>query len=353
MATLRTLSLASAGTAFMIWGIGETAVAAFSPAPLFNDVASYSTTISPNNDLTDIYFPNPSNLKNGDYSFPIALLLQGANVDKSDYSDFASTVASYGFVVVVPNRQRSLPEFGFTGLLTETSQIDAVIAKMAAENSNSASPVAGAINTEKLALLGHSQGGAVGLSAIGDICILLLCEGSYTRPSELVAGAFFGANLRDQTTNEFIPINNSGIPIALLQGNLDNRATPARAQGTYDQIQDPPKALITILGANHYGITNTNNPLGPIPDSTTPTLDQALAVETVARWSALFLRSSVLDDKDAFDYVYSTGDALDENVSVISQPVPEPSSTLALAVLSAWGVVSRLKKRKQREVPRK
>ncbi len=350
MATLRTLSLASAGTAFIIWGIGETAAAAFSPAPLFNDVASYSTTISPNNDLTDIYFPNPSNLKNGDYSFPIALLLQGANVDKSDYSDFASTVASYGFVVVVPNRQRSLPEFGFTGLLAETSQIDAVIAKMAAENSNSASPVAGAINTEKLALLGHSQGGAVGLSAIGDTCILLLCEGSYNRPSELVAGAFFGANLRDQTTNEFIPINNSGIPIALLQGNLDSRAIPARAQGTYDQIQDPPKALITILGANHYGITNTNNPLGPIPDSTTPTLDQALAVETVARWSALFLRSSVLDDKDAFDYVYSTGNALDENVSVISQPVPEPSSTLALAVLSAWGVVSRLKKRKQPKV---
>ena len=105
MATLKTLSLASAGTALMIWGIGETAAAAFSPAPLFNDVASYSTTISPNNDLTDIYFPNPSNLKNGDYSFPIALLLQGANVDKSDYSDFASTVASYGFVVVVPNRQ--------------------------------------------------------------------------------------------------------------------------------------------------------------------------------------------------------------------------------------------------------
>ena len=140
-----------------------------------------------------------------------------------------------------------------------------------------------------------------------------------------------------------------------MQGNLDGIATPARAQGTYEQIQDPHKALITILGANHYGITNTNNPLGPIPDSSTPTLEQAVAVETVARWSALFLRASVLDDRDAFDYVYSTGDALDENASVISQaePVPEPSSTLALAVLSAWGVVSRLKKRKQRKVAKR
>lgn len=355
MTTLKTLSFASASAACMIWSIGETAVAAFIPAPLFNDVASYSTTNLANNDLTDIYFPNPSNLKNGDHSFPVALLLQGANVDKSNYSNFASTVASYGFVVVVPNRQRSLPQFGFTGLLPDTSQIEAVLAQMVAENSNSASPVAGVINTEKLALLGHSQGGAVGLSAIGDTCIFILCEGSYSRPDELVAGAFFGANLRDQTTQEFIPINNSGIPTALLQGNLDGIATPARAQGTYEQIQDPQKVLITILGANHYGITNTNNPLGPIPDSSTPTLEQAVVVETVARWSALFLRANVLDDRDAFDYVYSTGDALDENATVISQaePVPEPSSTLALAVLSVWGIASRLKKRKQRKVAKR
>lgn len=83
MAIIKTLSVASAGAAFIILGIEGTAfAAALGTTPLFNDVASYSTTISANNDLTDIYFPNPSNLKNGNYSFPIALLLQGANVDK-------------------------------------------------------------------------------------------------------------------------------------------------------------------------------------------------------------------------------------------------------------------------------
>lgn len=331
------LLVAFVGAAFMVCGIGKTAVAtALGSTPLFNDVASYSTTISANNDLTDIYFPNPSNLKNGNYLFPIALLLQGANVDKSNYSNFASIVASYGFVVVVPNHQ-ALPESGLTGLLPDTSEINAVQAQMVAENSNTKSPVAGVVNTQKLALLGHSLGGAVGLSAIGNTCILRLCPGSYSRPSELVAGAFFGANLRDQNTQQFIPINNSGIPIALLQGSLDGRALPDRAQRTYDQIQSPPKALITILGANHYGITNTNNSSGAIPDSNIPTIAQDVAVETVARWSGLFLRASVLDDLDAFNYVYSSGDALDPNVSVISQPtsVPEPSSELFSIVLSA------------------
>lgn len=351
MATLKALSVAAVGVALIVGGTAKTAAAAtFSDAPIFNDVASYSTTISANNDLADIYFPNPSNLKTRNYSFPVALLLQGANVDKSDYSEYASIVARYGFVVVVPNHPRSLPQFGFTGLLPETSQINAVLAQMEAENSNPASPVAGVINTQKLGLLGHSAGGAVGLSAIANLCLSpIQCEGSFSRPNELVAGAFFGANLRNQNGAFFLPINNSRIPIALLQGTRDSRALPINAEKTYEQIQTPPKALISILGANHYGITNTNNPAGPITDPNTPTIPQSVAVETVARWSGLFLRASVLDDKAAFDYVYDTGDALDPNVSVVSQakPIPEASCTLGLVVLSACGAVLGLKKPKQ------
>lgn len=349
----KSISFAPAlGAALMVGSIGETTTAAaFSPAPLFNDAASYTTTISANNNTADIYFPNPSNLKTGNYSFPIALLLEGANVDKSNYSNFASIVARYGFVVVVAN-QPAPPQFGFAGLLPTTSQINAVLAQMVVENSKATSPIAGVVNTQKLALLGHSAGGAVGLSAIANLCLPFVCETSFSRPKELVAGVFFGANLRKFPTEEFIPINNSGIPIALLQGNIDSIALPARAKATYDQIKDPPKALITVLGANHYGITNTNNPLGARPDTNAPTIAQDVAVETVARWSGLFLRASVLNDKDAFDYVYSTGDTIDANVSAIGQakPVPELSLTLGLVALSTWGTVSRLKKRKQKTV---
>ncbi|MBW4593445.1 MAG: alpha/beta hydrolase [Brasilonema angustatum HA4187-MV1] len=348
MVTIKALSV-TAGAALIFCGTAKVAAAAtFNDAPLFNDAARYSTTISANNDIADIYYPNPSNLKTGNYSFPVALLLQGANVDKSDYSEYASTVARYGFVVVVPNHPRSLPQYGFTGLLPETSQIDAVLVQMKTENSNSASPVAGIVNTQKLGLLGHSAGGAVGLSAVANLCLSpIQCEGSFNRPNELLAGAFFGANLRDQN-GVFFPINNSGIPVALLEGTRDSRALPINAEKTYEQIQNPPKALISILGANHYGITNTNNPTGPIPDPNIPTIPQDVAVETVARWSGFFLRASILDDKTAFDYVYSTGDALDPNVSVISQvkPVPEPSYTWGLVILSASSAVLGLKKLK-------
>ena len=389
MATLRRLLIASTSAALIVCGTIQTA-AAKGDAPLFEDVDSYTTTISANQDIADIYFPQPSNNQN--YTdFPIALLLQGANVDKSNYSKFANIVASYGFIVVVPNHEKSVPQLNSTGLFAETSQIDAVLAQMSAENSNPTSPIAGIDDTDKLALLGHSYGGAVGLSAIANLCQPILCDGDYTRPDQLVAGAFFGANLRNQTTQEFIPINNSiistplfqgiidiitlpersgafiganihnqnqeftpindsGIPIALLQGNIDSIALPERAKATYDHIQNPPKILIDISGVNHYGITNTNNPNGARSDSNIPTLDQDVAVETIARWSGLFLRASALDDKDAIDYIYSKGDNLDKNVSVTSPatPVPESTSelsfTTALVVLTVWGAMLRRKK---------
>ncbi|MGI2906198.1 alpha/beta hydrolase family protein [Tolypothrix sp. VBCCA 56010] len=349
MASLKAFSVVSVGVTLIVWGTEKTATAAtFNDAPLFNDVASYTTTISANNNLADIYFPNPKDLRTGKYSFPVALFLQGALVDKSNYSNYASIVASYGFIVVVPNNERLLGQFG-KALAPQTSQINAVLTQMLAENSNPNSPVSGVINTQKLGLLGHSLGGFVGLSAIANLCLVNAgCQGSFERPKELIAGAFFGTSLRD-INDEFIPINNSGIPIALLQGTLDGRALPFRAQATYDNIKDAPKALISIIGANHFGITNTNNPLGAVPDPNNPTIEQNVAVETIARWSGLFLRASVLDDKGAFDYIYSTGN-VDPKVTVISQTksIPESSSALSLMVLGAWSILLGMKKKNKR-----
>jgi predicted dienelactone hydrolase len=120
-------AIAVLGIAIALDGAGKTTSARTpTPPPLFERVTSYSTTIAANQNPADIYYPQPSTRERRRERLPVALLLQGANVDKSSYSDFARIIASYGFVVVVPNQQRSLPQFGFTGLLPETSQIDAV-----------------------------------------------------------------------------------------------------------------------------------------------------------------------------------------------------------------------------------
>ncbi|MEG4409032.1 poly(ethylene terephthalate) hydrolase family protein [Microcoleus sp. MON2_D5] len=336
--------------AFIVVFDGKTSAATIDYSPPFKETRFYSTTISANKDLADIYYPKPSDINSGKYSFPIVLLWQGALVDKSFYSDYASLVARYGFVVVVPNHFRPLPinPNSPPSLLSETSQIGAVLSQMAIENTKTTSPISSVVDTQRLGLLGHYFGGAVGLSVIGNNCLpeLYLCQEPFTRPKELLAGGFFGANLRNPISKEFVPIANDGIPVALIQGDIDGVALPERAQSTFDKIQTPPKTLITVTGANHFGLTDVNNPAGANPDLNTPTLEPAFGIETIARWSALFLRANMLKDRAAFDYIYSQGDGVDPNVSLTSVGVPETSSMAGLAMFGIVGLGYRWRKRK-------
>ncbi|KAB8332791.1 alpha/beta hydrolase [Scytonema tolypothrichoides VB-61278] len=322
----------------------STVAAEFNPDPLFNSATSYSTIIPRSQggaDPADIYYPVLSDTNKNENSLPIALFLQGALVDKSDYSNFASYVARYGFVVVVPNHVRTAvsPMGSVTGFIAEQQQVNDVLTYMAVLDSNPSSPVANLLDSSKLVLLGHSFGGAVGLAAIQDTCIPVFCTGQFNRPKELKGGAFYGTNFLIGQGGVVPPINNDGIPIALVEGSQDSVATPDEAFATYAQIQDPPKALVTVVGANHYGITNEDN---PIREPVRPTLEQDVATETIARWSALLLRGTVLNDTGAFNYVFNTGDVLDKNVSIVrvAKSVPEPTSIMGFLGLGVIGINS-------------
>lgn len=294
----------------------------FSPEPSYPKTNYYTTTIAANGDATDIYYPI---IEATTYSskLPIALLLQGAQVDKADYSNFASQVASYGFIVVVPNHQRTLTAptgQSLTGLFSEPQQLNDVLEQLVIEDNNSDSPIADIVDTDKLGLLGHSFGGSVGLGASqSDICIPGICSEGFTPPPELKAGIFYGANFKDPFTNIFPAINNKDVVTGLIVGDKDGVIQPFSTQKTYDQILNSPKALITVEGANHYGITNQDN---LVREPSRSTLDQSIATETISRWSALFLQAHLQGSPGALDYIYNTGDALDRNVSVISQSQP-------------------------------
>lgn len=108
--------------------IGNPIDTSFSPESLYQEVDQY-TMIAADGNPTDIYFPVvPDSAMNTE--FPIALMLQGALVDKADYSNFAQQVASYGFVVVVPNNERTRTNLAtgqtLTGLLAEQEQVNDV-----------------------------------------------------------------------------------------------------------------------------------------------------------------------------------------------------------------------------------
>ena len=345
-------SITLVGVTLITWGLGSPAISAtFDSTPRFDDFATFSTTIPRQNgggDQTDVYYPLIAEPNPSPETFPIAILLQGALVDKADYSNFAGIVARYGFGVVVPNHVRTLtnPVTGesFTNFFPEQQQVNQVLDHMVTVNADSNSPAAGLFDPDKLVLLGHSFGGAVGLSAIQGVCTPFLCEDSFDRPTALRGGVFYGASLGSETPGQMIPsIFNHQLPIGLVAGDLDGVIELSNVLATYQQIQDPPKALVAVLGANHYGVTNQDNLLR---DPIRPTLDQAIATETIARWSALFLQATALEDSDAAEYVFEVGNELDGNVNVVSEikKTPEPGWVMGLLGLGMMGVGSFLKR---------
>jgi fermentation-respiration switch protein FrsA (DUF1100 family) len=350
--TEQTLLAGRSATLALVGGVliahfGAPAVASsFNPAPIYDTALNYTTTIPATGsltgfDITDIYYPRSSE---PNATFPVVLMLQGALVDKADYANFASRVARYGFVVAVPNHSRTFPPIPVPVLFPVQELVNDVLGFMKTENLNALSPVQGKIDVTKMGLLGHSFGGSVGLGAIQGDCFPVLCTTRFTRPEELKAGVFYGTRFGGQDPISPVPpILNAGIPTGLIGGTLDGVIPFNKVLESYRQIQDPPKVLVSVIGANHYGITDLNN---PVRDPVVPELEQSGATETIARWSALFLRSHVQGDAGAFDYVYNTGDERDENVTVLSTRVPEPSAIWGIFILGIGSTISIWRNRK-------
>jgi predicted dienelactone hydrolase len=289
---IQTVVIGAIGASTLI-SFGECGLANATPV-FYRKITTATITIAADGDRADLYFPRLSTHQRDRAELPIVLMLPGALVDKADYSKFATQVARYGFVVVVPNNQRTLigPNGqGFPG------------------------PIYKLVDPTKLGLMGHSFGGSAGLGATQtQSCLPGICSETYKRPPELKAGIFYGANYRNQQTQQFPPINNDGIAIGLIVGSLDGVALPLNSQTTYNQILKTPKALITVAGANHYSVTNQDN---PARDPNRATLDQSIATRTIAHWSGLFLRAAMLGDRRVLDTVLRVGDELDPNVTVI------------------------------------
>lgn len=290
------------------------------PIPVFRftEVATFATTVAASGDAADVYYPVADDFwSHFKLRFPVVVLLQGGRTDKVHYSSFASEVARFGFVVIVPNHLRMFGPPPAVPLTEQEVFLDA-FAHVKAEGVSSASPLYQRVDGSRLGLLGHSFGGITSLRIIEGSCISPICTtGTFTRPAELKAAALYGTHLVDVATQTAIPIDTSVVPLALVQGSLDGRSLAGYADMTYAELE-APKAIISIVGANHFGSTNTNAPAGAGVDPAPQTISQQDSIERSAAWSALFLRTHVLHDLIARWYIYHSGGSMDGSVTVTS-----------------------------------
>ncbi len=277
--------------------------------------------IRANGDIVDIYYPDENPREINYPNYPLALFLQGFEVDKSYYTQFATQVASYGFVVIVPNHNPA----GNTYLAPELQQIIETFEEMKINASDFNFPFSQWIDTQKLILLGHSCGGITGIEAIRNETHLDPVTGyHYRRPPELAAGIFYGTNaLSGQDGSKLI--KNAGIPMALIAGNLDTIIPPEVTQQAYENIETSPKAYMMVKGANHYGITDVPQPLAGPVEIHPSTVNQSLAIQTIANWSGLFLRAYIFQDSRSKNELSSQAENDTETVKVVLENLLEHS----------------------------
>ncbi len=275
-------------------------------------IRSYPLQLAASGEPADVYYPAPRTVSRRVYvdRFPLVVMLQGALVDKEYYSQFAQGVARFGFVVVVPNHTSSM--LGGAALFTEASVIRDVLETMRTQDAAADSPVFRIIDTQRMGLAGHSFGGVTGLLAAANVCGFPFCNAAngFQRPAELQAAVLVGTYLG-------MDVDTSGIPVALLAG--DQEATLPRIRETLENLE-PPRALMLVRGANHFGLCDTGAPPGAQinPDESPQALPQAITAAQFARWTGLFLRAHLHRDPAARKQVYRSGG--DDAVEIIATP---------------------------------
>jgi len=93
---------------------------------------------------------------------PYTVRLNGKTVVEADIIQWANFLASHGFVVMFidPKDLNSTPN-------TRSLALDQAVNALVAENTRSASPLFGRLQTDKIAVMGHSYGGAGAILAAG------------------------------------------------------------------------------------------------------------------------------------------------------------------------------------------
>jgi predicted dienelactone hydrolase len=147
---MQTVVISAIGLTSIVCLSGPERVTAGTIPTYYRKIDRATLTIAADGDRADIYFPQLAPHPRHTDTLPIALMLPGALVDKADYANFATQVARYGFVVVVPNHQRTLTAPNgqpFPGLFAEQAQVNQVLAQMRVEDQNPASPIFKIVDT--------------------------------------------------------------------------------------------------------------------------------------------------------------------------------------------------------------
>lgn len=228
----------------------------------------------------DIYPPQP--LFEADDSSLVILVLQGIEIDKSEYAAIATELSHHQFWVIVPNCY----PVGRDYLCPENSSAAKVIAAL---QSSKSQPLYNALQ-RGVVLLGHSAGG---MAAFG-----MLDVNSPELFSKLRAIVGYGSNA-SSNTSLVSPLP----PILMLSGEKDSVVPKELSKSAFQRIPASPKTFIELTGLNHYSINDSPQPIGAPPEKNRADLSNQNSVRFIACLLKSFMQAVKSQQENWLSYL--------------------------------------------------
>ena len=207
----------------------------------------------------DIYPPQPL-FEEDDLSLVI-LLLQGVEIDKSEYTAIATELTRHQFWVIVPNCY----PVGRDYLCPENNSAAKAIASL----QYSSSQVLKNALQRGVILLGHSAGGMAAFGA--------LAADSPELFTKLMAIAVYGSNA-SSNNNYISPLP----PILMLSGQKDSVVPQQLSRSAFQRIPASAKTFIELTGLNHYSVNDSQQPIGAPPEESKADFSNQDSVRSIA-----------------------------------------------------------------------
>ncbi len=171
--------------------------------------------------------------------WPLIVFSQGYDISPEAYSRLLDSWAREGYVVAAPSYPYTTPgqgELDEANITVHPAELKVVVGDLA----DPGGILAGMVDSTRIGLVGHSDGGDVTDAAVNNTCCRI--------PGVSAAIILAGAELRS-FGGSYEP--NPSVPLLVVQGDGDTINVPACSQQIYDSATGA-RYYLDLLGAGHH-----------------------------------------------------------------------------------------------------